>query len=149
MTMSGRKHLRDAGISERTLRIYKREVSSFFTYLEFNRIKFPKSYESLDARLADYINHLYQEGEPISRGVGLSLVSRGCTRGSDVSCQFHHNGLTIGQGNIPLSELPPLPGIWYKLLLALPLVSTGMTSPSSSCSGSCSSSGQMSSLLSS
>ena len=63
-----KKHLRDAGISDRTLKIYRREVSLFFEHLEVNGIRIPRSYHALDEHLASYINHLYQEGEAITHG---------------------------------------------------------------------------------
>ena len=63
-----KKHLRDAGISDRTLKIYRREVSLFFEHLEAHGIRIPRSYHALDEQLASYINHLYQEGEAITHG---------------------------------------------------------------------------------
>ena len=62
-----RRHLRDAGISDRTLRIYRREVSHFFSHLRINGIRIPRSYATFDETLAAYINHLYQEGEALTR----------------------------------------------------------------------------------
>eukprot|EP00438_Fugacium_kawagutii_P025579 Skav215575 [mRNA] locus=scaffold2748:77089:83434:- [translate_table: standard] len=65
--MSSKKHLKFAGISERTLTLYKREVSLFLSHLEFNNEPFPKSYGKLDQAVANYVNHLYKEGEALTR----------------------------------------------------------------------------------
>ena len=55
------------GAQKRTVQLYRREVSLFFEYLEFMRLPLPSSYPLLDQRVADYINHLFQEGESISK----------------------------------------------------------------------------------
>lgn len=60
-------HLRYAGISQRTLKIYKREVSLFFAELERCQIPLPRSFARLDTTVAEYINMLFQEGEAITR----------------------------------------------------------------------------------
>ena len=65
--MPKQRHLKNTGIRPRTLRIYRFEVSQFFTYLAALGLKLPKSFAQLDDLLAEYINHLYQEGESISR----------------------------------------------------------------------------------
>ena len=72
-----KRHLRDAGISERTLKIYRREVSLFFEHLSFLGIRTPRSFQALDEALANYINHLFQEGEAMTRaGWVLSALKR-------------------------------------------------------------------------
>lgn len=50
------RHLKFCGISERALALYRREVSDFLDYLEFNSIALPKSYGKLDKSVANYIN---------------------------------------------------------------------------------------------
>ena len=60
-------HLKHIGIRPRTLRLYRFEVSQFFRYLEAMGLKLPGSFAKLDDLLAEYINHLFQEGESISR----------------------------------------------------------------------------------
>lgn len=75
--MTRAKHLKTAGISTRTLGIYKREVSHFFQYLDREDLRLPRSYGRLDQLLADYINHLYQEGESLTKaGWVLSAIKR-------------------------------------------------------------------------
>ena len=75
--MTRAKHLKTAGISKRTLGIYKREVSQFFQHLDREGIHLPRSYGKLDQLLADYINHLYQEGETLTKaGWILSAMKR-------------------------------------------------------------------------
>lgn len=72
--MSKKPHLKFVGISEKTLTLYKREVSLFLSHLEFNGERMPKSYSRLDQRVADYINH---EGEALTRaGWLLSRMRR-------------------------------------------------------------------------
>lgn len=71
------RRLRHAGISDRTLRIYKREVSQFLQFLELNCIDLPTSYDRLDHEVAEYINHLFQEGEALTKaGWLLSGIKR-------------------------------------------------------------------------
>ena len=65
--MPRKQHLKMAGISHRTLSIYRREVSLFFAYVDFLGFKLPSSYGRLDQLVADYINHLYQEGETLTK----------------------------------------------------------------------------------
>lgn len=67
LLMPKQRHLKNAGIRPRTLRLYRFEVSQFFTYLATHGFKLPSTFAGLDDRLAEYINHLYQEGESISR----------------------------------------------------------------------------------
>ncbi|CAE7232215.1 unnamed protein product [Symbiodinium sp. CCMP2592] len=45
---------------------YERAVSAFFLYLRALRGRLPRSMLELDEELAEYINHLYQEGDPLS-----------------------------------------------------------------------------------
>lgn len=61
------KHLKNMGIRPRTLKLYRFEVSQFFTYLDVFRLDMAASYHQLDELVAEYINHLFQEGEAISR----------------------------------------------------------------------------------
>ena len=68
--MPKQRHLKNTGIRPRTLRIYRFEVSQFFTYLAALGLKLPKSFAQLDDLLAEYINHLYQEGRVYQEQVG-------------------------------------------------------------------------------
>lgn len=90
-----RRHLRYAGISERTLRIYKREVAYFFNYLELHDVSLPRSFARLDAEVAEYINHLYQEDEAISRAgwllSGLKRLYPRVRRELAISQQWYNN----------------------------------------------------------
>ena len=75
--MTKKQHLRLAGISERTLTLYKKEVSLFLSHLEFNGKSLPRTYSRVDKYVAEYINHLYQEGEALTRaGWLLSGIKR-------------------------------------------------------------------------
>ena len=71
------QHLKNVGIRPRTLRLYRYEVSQFFTYLTALGLRLPDTFARLDDLLAEYINHLFQEGESISRaGWVLSGIRR-------------------------------------------------------------------------
>ena len=61
------RHLRHLGIKPRTLQLYRFEVSQFFDHLKIHGHLIPSDYQSLDRLLAEYVNHLFQEGESISR----------------------------------------------------------------------------------
>lgn len=60
-------HLKHIGIRPRTLRLYRFEVSQFFDYLAAAGLRLPSTFARLDDLLAEYINHLFQEGESLSR----------------------------------------------------------------------------------
>ena len=65
--MPKQKHLKNLGIRPRTLKLYQFEVSQFFTYLDVFGLQLATSYHQLDEQVAEYINHLFQEGEAISK----------------------------------------------------------------------------------
>ena len=65
--MPKQKHLKNLGIRPRTLKLYRFEVSQFFTYLDIFGLQLATSYHQLDEQVAEYINHLFQEGEAISK----------------------------------------------------------------------------------
>ena len=65
--MPVRTHSKFLGVQQRTIRLYKREVSLFSEYLRLHEVDLPSSYEALDALVGEYINHLFQEGEAISK----------------------------------------------------------------------------------
>eukprot|EP00438_Fugacium_kawagutii_P015911 Skav211119 [mRNA] locus=scaffold2659:123518:130322:- [translate_table: standard] len=65
--MSRSSHLKYAGISARTLALYEHEVSQFLFHLEMEGRRPPRSYRRLDLAVANYINHLYQEGETLTK----------------------------------------------------------------------------------
>ena len=93
--MTQKRHLRTAGISRRTLGIYRREVSLFFRYLEIEGWHLPKSYSRLDRLLAEYINHLFQEGESLTKGgwvlSGLKRLYPRVRRELAISQQWYNN----------------------------------------------------------
>ena len=75
--MPKQKHLKNMGIRPRTLKLYRFEVSQFFAYLSAFGEPLATSYPQLDSQVAEYINHLFQEGEAISRaGWLLSGIRR-------------------------------------------------------------------------
>lgn len=93
--MMSKPHLKHAGISERTLRIYKREVSFFFKYLTLHGIPSPSCFAKLDAEVAEYINHLYQEDEPLTKAgwllSGLKRLYPRVRRELAISQQWYNN----------------------------------------------------------
>ena len=75
--MPKQKHLKNMCIRPRTLKLYRFEVSQFFAYLSAFGEPLATSYPQLDSQVAEYINHLFQEGEAISRaGWLLSGIRR-------------------------------------------------------------------------
>ena len=75
--MTRKQHLKTAGVSRRTLGIYRREVSLFFRFLDLEGFGLPRSYVRLDQLLAEYINHLFQEGDSLTKaGWVLSGIKR-------------------------------------------------------------------------
>ena len=75
--MTRKQHLKTAGISRKTLGIYRREVSLFFRFLDLEGFGLPRSYVRLDQLLAEYINHLFQEGDSLTKaGWVLSGIKR-------------------------------------------------------------------------
>jgi integrase len=65
MTAVKKLHLKFLGINDRTLRAYRRAVRNFFLYLKSLRLPMPKTDAQLDEAVSEYINHCYQEGEPV------------------------------------------------------------------------------------
>ena len=61
------------GITRRTLDRYRKQVQLFFRYLHVHEIQLPGCLDSLDSTIAEFINHMYQEGEPA--GYASDLVS--------------------------------------------------------------------------
>jgi hypothetical protein len=61
---SQRQHIKYVGIAKQTLVRYARAVRQFFDYLDLMRRPLPNSFYTLDREVGEYINHLFQEGEP-------------------------------------------------------------------------------------
>lgn len=93
--MPQKRHLKMAGISRRTLHIYRREVSQFFHFLDLEGWRLPKSYSRLDKFLADYINHLFQEGESLTKAgwvlSGMKRLYPRVRRELAISQQWYNN----------------------------------------------------------
>ena len=64
--VSRRDHLRFLGITHRTRRSYEKAVAAFFEYIRALRGRLPHTMLQLDDDLAEYINHLFQEGDSVS-----------------------------------------------------------------------------------
>ena len=65
--MTRQRHLKYLGVQQRTIQLYKREVSLFFEYLALHGLQLPRNFGALDLLVGEYINHLFQEGEAISK----------------------------------------------------------------------------------
>lgn len=113
------RHLRFLGITGKTASLYKKEVSRFFTYLEFEDIAMPTTVELLDREMSEYINHLFQEGDSISHaGWLLSGMKRFLPRVKRDLCiseQFFNNWQ---RHHLPLRAVP-LPWSVLKVLASL------------------------------
>ena len=93
--MTRKRHLKTAGISRRTLNIYRREVSLFFHFLDTEGLSLPRSYAELDEVLADYINHLFQEGDSLTKAGwvlnGIKRLYPRVRRELAISQQWYNN----------------------------------------------------------
>ena len=67
------EHPKYVGITRKTLNRYRKQVRLFFRYLRVHGIGMPECLEALDDSVAEYVNHVYQEGEPA--GYASDLVS--------------------------------------------------------------------------
>lgn len=111
-----KRHLKYLGVRKRTIDLYKREVSLFFDYLSFHNIKVPTSMETLDLEIGEYINHLYQEGEAVSRaGWLLSGFRRLYPRTRRELCLAQQWYTNWTREHVPLRAVP-MP---WKVLLSL------------------------------
>ncbi len=111
-------HLKFKGINHKTARLYRREIRRFFTYLDNNAILLPTDHACLDAILAEYINHMYQEGDSISHaGWLLSGLRRFVPylKGQlQTSSQYYSNWV---RDHLP-SRAVPMPWMVLKALVA-------------------------------
>ena len=72
-----RVSLKFCGIVLRTRKRYESQLRKFFQFLKDESLPLPASYRQLDQGLAEYIDHMFQEGEPLGyAGDLLSGVSR-------------------------------------------------------------------------
>jgi hypothetical protein len=88
-------HLRFAGLHQRSLSAYVRALRDFFFYLRAEVGGMPSSFAQLDHWLGEYINHCYQEGDPIAyAGHTLSALSRflpACRDKLPISRSYYRN----------------------------------------------------------
>jgi len=69
--------LKYKGISSNTRKRYERQISIFFTHLERHAIPIPFNFRELDEVMADYIDNMFMNGEPIGyAGDLISGISR-------------------------------------------------------------------------
>ena len=60
------RHLRFAGLQQRTLRAYRLSIDRFLVFSKIHRLPLRTS-PQLDYAVAEFINALYQEGDSASR----------------------------------------------------------------------------------
>ena len=71
--------LRFAGLRPTTVESYRRAIRGFFDYIDENGLTFPTTYRQLDATLANYLEEMWNEEEPITyAGHLLSGLRRFC-----------------------------------------------------------------------
>ena len=69
-------HLRYVGLETRTLRAYRLALDNFLRFTKRRHLRFSSS-KRLDKAVSEFINHSYQEGDPISySGHLLSAIKR-------------------------------------------------------------------------
>jgi hypothetical protein len=74
--MRKRRSLKYAGLHPRTIRAYGAALDRFLKFVRRRRLKL-RSESQLDRQISEFIDHLYQEGEPMSYGGHLlSAVKR-------------------------------------------------------------------------
>ena len=74
--MRKRRSLKYAGLHPRTVHAYRVALDRFLKFVQKKKLKL-KNVSHLDRQIAEFIDHLYQEGEPISYGGHLlSAVKR-------------------------------------------------------------------------
>ena len=72
-----RRSLRYVGLRPPTVKAYKSALQKFFRWLVASRLPMPKSYSELDSRLAEALDEMWQEGEPLTYGGHLmSAIKR-------------------------------------------------------------------------
>ena len=111
-------HLKFKGINPKTARLYRKEIAKFFRHLESSSILLPTDNACLDAILAEYINHLYQEGDSISHAgwllSGLRRFLPSLKGHLPTSSQYYSNWV---RGHLP-SRAVPIPWGVLKALVA-------------------------------
>ena len=111
-------HLRFKGITSRTATLYKREVNRFLRYAVAEKGSLPSQVEVLDELLGEYINELYQEGEPISHAgwllSGFKRFAPDLRKSLVTGQQFYVNWL---RDHVPFRAVP-MPWSVAKMLAA-------------------------------
>ena len=65
--MPPKAHLKYKGITNKTVRCYKKEINRFFLYLEGEGMPLPQTVSQLDYWLGEFINYLYQSGDSLTQ----------------------------------------------------------------------------------
>ncbi|CAK0907507.1 unnamed protein product [Prorocentrum cordatum] len=116
-----RAHIKYEGITDRTLLRYRKQVSNFFNYLHVRGLQLPDSMAHLDSAAAEYVNHLYMEGEPhghVQEFVsGLRRLLPSCRKHVDTAklyCSYWGRGLKRRRAlPIPADALVGMVGVAF------------------------------------
>lgn len=68
--MRNRRRVRYAGLSTKTIRAYRRAIDSYLLFCGKRTIAEQKP-SHLDKRVGEFINHNYQEGEPLTQAISF------------------------------------------------------------------------------
>ena len=103
-----REHLREVGLASSARVRYTRQVRAFLEFTVHRHGAYPCSFQHLDFELGEYINLLYQEGEPASYAAdclaGLQRLYPACRRQLPTAWQYYSNWQTeaLPQRALPL-----------------------------------------------
>ena len=114
-----KQHLKFKGITPKTARAYKKEISRFFVHLAAEGKDIPNSITELDYELAEFINSLYHEGDSLTQaGWLLSGFKRFVPRLKfrlPTAQQYYNNWL---RDHVPHRAVP-MPWLLTKALAAV------------------------------
>lgn len=90
-----RVHLRELGVTPRTLQLYRKALNSFLLYLVANGISLPRRAEMIDETAAECLNDMFQNGDSLTNaGYLLSALKRfvpQVSRSLFISRQYYNN----------------------------------------------------------
>ena len=102
--------LRYIGLKPRTVKAYKTALKNYFAALEANNESLPSDFEELDLSLAERLDQMFQEGEPLAYGGHLMSAIKRFYPGTRIHLwtakQFYSNWRSCKLVNRAL----PLPG---------------------------------------
>jgi hypothetical protein len=107
-------HLRYVGLEPRTLHAYRQALDNFLKFSKQKRLRCGSS-KKLDHAISEFINHSYQEGDPISyAGHLLSAIKRFHPEFKLKLPLFLRSFTATGFALMPQCALLPLHGTWLR-----------------------------------